>query len=273
MDILTKTAAGLAADLFLSSKGINPARPSLSFLERLTRAFASIPYENITKIVRFHEQSEWENRLRLPQDVIKEHVDYQAGGTCFSLTFCLDKILGHLGFKTRIAMADMPSGTNLHCAVIIETDSGIHLADPGYLQPCPLPVPSQGSLTAQGGSSPIRLDRSGDVIALSTIAPGGEKQRYLLKDIPLSQEDFIGHWIRSFDYPMQNGILVTALRGSTHLYLHNNHFRATCGDHVEKDNVRQGYGERIEKAFGIQASLAEKARDILRSRGTSRIKA
>ena len=63
-----------------------------NFLVKILENFANLPYENISKIIKWNENFK-ENHLRLPEEVISEHVDFNFGGTCFSLTFYLQTIL------------------------------------------------------------------------------------------------------------------------------------------------------------------------------------
>ena len=49
-----------AATLFFRYFGIEPAAPDLPFLERIVQAFTHLPYENVTKIIRYNKYSNWD---------------------------------------------------------------------------------------------------------------------------------------------------------------------------------------------------------------------
>mgnify|MGYP001969691144 CR=1 FL=1 len=58
-----------------------------ALVEKVAIAFASLPYENLTKILK-HDREEGVAR-RGPEEVISDHLRVGSGGTCFSLTAAL----------------------------------------------------------------------------------------------------------------------------------------------------------------------------------------
>jgi len=109
-------------------------RPDEILLQNILAGFANLPYENLSKIIKFHRHGAHEaERLRLPEEVIEDHLRRRLGGTCFSLTFFLQAILLHHGFTCYIVMADMRAGKNIHGAMIVWLNGVKHLVDPGYL--------------------------------------------------------------------------------------------------------------------------------------------
>ena len=98
-------------------------KPDLPTLQKILEKFATIPYENISKIIKLSQAWENEQKIRLPEEVIDDHANFHLGGTCFSLTFFLETILLHQGFQCYPVMADMKAGRNIHCAIIVLYDN------------------------------------------------------------------------------------------------------------------------------------------------------
>jgi len=92
---------------------------SIDKLGEVLQAFIAIPYENLSKIIKFNQKHQDADLLRLPDEVWQDFRRHRLGGTCFSLTFFLDAVLHELGFTTYPVMARMNTGPNRHCALII----------------------------------------------------------------------------------------------------------------------------------------------------------
>ena len=69
-------------------------------------AFALLPYENITKIIKREESGNCEQARRYPEEVIRDHTHWGTGGTCFSLTSALLHLVRGLGWKAEYILAD-----------------------------------------------------------------------------------------------------------------------------------------------------------------------
>ena len=60
---------------FLSHFGLaRPREPGADFLEAVARAFARLPYENLTKIIRHTEEGDPVRARRDPGQVLGDHV-------------------------------------------------------------------------------------------------------------------------------------------------------------------------------------------------------
>src|SRR6185436_12536895 len=66
-------------------------------LTAVVRAFAQIPYENLTKIIKQADAPSIESARRHPSEVVDDHIRWRAGGTCFSLTSALLYLIRSLG--------------------------------------------------------------------------------------------------------------------------------------------------------------------------------
>ncbi|SVE50279.1 uncharacterized protein METZ01_LOCUS503133, partial [marine metagenome] len=118
--------------------------PQTLLVENVAAAFASLPYENLTKILK-HDR-EGEVARRGPQEVISDHIRLGSGGTCFSLTAALLHVLRGLGLRAEPILADRHYGENTHCALLVWLNDQPHLLDPGYLVLKPLPLPGTEDL-------------------------------------------------------------------------------------------------------------------------------
>jgi arylamine N-acetyltransferase len=130
-----------ALHLFLRHFGLAADAPPEVLLRRVTSAFAQLPYENLTKILKEASTGSREAARRSPVEVISDHVQLGTGGTCFSLTATLLHLLRELGWQAEPIIADRPYGSDSHCALLVWIEGQPHLVDPGYLITEPIPLP------------------------------------------------------------------------------------------------------------------------------------
>ena len=125
---------------FLQRHHIPADLPSLLLLHQLAAAFANLPYENLSKVLRDKQTSQRDEVRRLPNEVLNDYYRLGAGGTCFSLTWTLLQLLRALGFVAEPLLADRRYGPDTHSALVIWLDGVKHLLDPGYLITSPIPL-------------------------------------------------------------------------------------------------------------------------------------
>ena len=116
-----------------------PGARKEALAEKVATAFSSLPYENLTKVLK-HDREGGVVR-RGPEEVIRDHLRLGSGGTCFSLTAALLQVLRGLGLRAEPILADRHYGENTHCALLVWLNEQPHLLDPGYLILRPLPLP------------------------------------------------------------------------------------------------------------------------------------
>ena len=98
-----------SAEEFLDYFHLPSKKAKLDHLQVILQHFAKIPYENISKIIKLNDH--WNQpEIRLPEEVIKDHITRNLGGTCFSLTYFLQTILWQSEFECYPVMADMRAG-------------------------------------------------------------------------------------------------------------------------------------------------------------------
>ena len=249
-------------DRFMGHFGIPGGDPGRELLGAVIRAYARIPYENLTKIIKKFTAPGTTERLRGPEEVVDGFIERNTGGTCFSLTYCLGAILSRAGFECHPVMADMKR-PNIHCALVVLLEGKRFLVDPGYLLGEPvelsgLPV----SVETSFGRVELR-PRSGERYDLFTLSGGEVKWRYRVKTIPVPPSLFLKYWQESFSLPMMNSLQLTKLTDRGHLYIRNHHLRLRRGGEKINENIRSELELRIEREFGIPAGITAEVREHL----------
>jgi hypothetical protein len=234
-----------AIALFKQLYGELPADGRAGSLVELVRRFGQLPYENLSKILAW-EGGQRAPHLRLPRQVMQEHMELGTGGTCFSLTELLRQLARAVGFECYPVMAHMKHGQNIHCALRVEARGRAYLVDPGYLVRRPLPLDlaqrrsmslepcseeprSEEPLLVPAGRGPVAVPHGvgeGD-FDLFTIEPDGPRWRYRFSDVAPGEEAFLEHWRQSFFLPGMRSLVASCRAdGGERLYLHNHKLRA-----------------------------------------------
>ncbi len=244
---------------------------SIDKLGEVLQAFIAIPYENLSKIIKFNQKHQDADLLRLPDEVWQDFRRFRLGGTCFSLTFFLDAVLHELGFTTYPVMARMNTGPNRHCALIILHEGEHYLVDPGYVLDVPLLLKKEGAMLHRSAHtgvivSPAREDETFDVW---TFNRENRTWRYAFRDVPVSRQAFLQHWLDSFAWNGMNALCLTRNQRDKLIYIRENYFRET-GLEGKRQYYMEGNREQIiEQVFGIPAQVieeADKALEQLRER-------
>jgi arylamine N-acetyltransferase len=262
-----------AVALFEERYGATSRRDSLGALTDLLVRFAHLPYENLSKILAWGNGavSPMEAR-REPRRVMEDHLALGTGGTCFSLTELLRCVTRAAGLRCYPVMAHMRHGANIHCALRVEAGGRAYLVDPGYLVRTPLALTGRSprcgdlqlgsALLVPAGSldpPPLPAVPAGD-FDLYTVEPEGPRWRYRFADRPVSEEEFLGHWHRSFLQPAMRALLASS-RGEAGelLYLHNHKLRHQGTDGKRTTNVRADLDRRVAESFGIHPTVTRQA--------------
>ncbi len=244
--------------------------PPRQTLGRLVAAFARLPYENITKIIKRAECGSAENARRYPEEVICNHINWGAGGTCFSLTSALLYLVRSLGWKAEYILADRRYGQDTHCALLVWVDDIPHLLDPGFLIIDPIPLPAGGDSEIRTAFNSLILTPSlnGGEISLSTVRQGIKLYRLTYKTSPVDVGAFFKAWDASFDWDMMRYPLLTRAAESGQIYLKGSRLQINNANSVERMQIsRDDLTARIASEFHIHPSVVARAISILRNRG------
>jgi arylamine N-acetyltransferase len=244
------------------------ARRRPQALAAVTRAFARIPYENVTKIIRRAEAGGDEQARRGPGEVIAGHIRWGAGGTCFSLTSALRFLLRALGWDAEYILADRRYGRDTHSALLVWIDGGAHLLDPGYLltEPVPLATGAPTVVASAGERLLLTPDATGGKVDLATLRGGRRVHRLTYKVAPVDDGEFGKAWDASFRWDMMRYPLLARVSGARRSYLRGSMLQVSDADSVRRRDVPQDeLVENVAREFGIHPSLVARALDLLRS--------
>ncbi len=241
-------------------------RPDLNSLRKILDKFSTIPYENISKIIKLSQHWDDETKIRLPDEVIDEHANFRLGGTCFSLTFFLETILLHHGYSCYPVMADMRAGLNIHCAIIVLFGEAKYLVDPGYLLNEPMEINPEKSRIYKTSSIGVELQFNAELncYQLFTFNKAQMKWRYNFSDRPCPKDEFLRHWHGSFTRSSMHGICLTKIQKRGMIYIHKNFMRETTFTSKKNFNLKNNLHQTIHDVFGIDKQLVEQAQSALR---------
>ena len=250
---------------FFDYFNLKEGKPQLHFLGAIISHFAEIPYENISKIIKLKHH--WDNlqKIRLPEEVIEGHITCKLGGTCFSLTYFLQNILMRSGFVCYPVMADMRAGRNIHCGLVVLLDKAKYLIDAGYLLNQPMEINSLKPRLYRTEHSGVELlfNQQTGYFDLFTFSQSEIKWRYQFKDRPCPPEEFLKHWLASFQKPTMHGICLTKITREGLIYIHKSYMRETTFTGKKSTKIKTNYQATIHRLFGIDEQLIEQAQAAL----------
>ncbi|MDZ7288305.1 MAG: arylamine N-acetyltransferase [candidate division KSB1 bacterium] len=261
--LLDATLHQEAVRLFRRHYGIAAEpRPGMTVLREILAGFSHLPYENLSKILKFQRHGENQaQRLRLPEEVMEDHLHWRLGGTCFSLTFFLQTLLRHHGFPCYVVMGDMRAGRNIHCALIVCLDGDKFLIDPGYLlrQPMALDPGKPRLYHTEFTGVELRFDRQNGAYDLFTFNRQEMKWRYRFVDRPTPAEEFLQHWQASFYRNSMHGLCLTRANVDELIFIHKDFMRITSLEGKRNVSIKRNYHETIHQLFGIAPEYVEQA--------------
>jgi arylamine N-acetyltransferase len=259
-------------ETFIQRFGLRSDGPPEMLLRDIVMAFAHLPYENLTKIIKEDAEGAPVRARRLPAEVIADHVRLGAGGTCFSLTAALLYILRAAGWDAHPLLADRRYGPNTHCALVVQIEDRPFLLDPGYLilDPIPLDSAHETKIATEFNEVVLSPQPGSERLELSTVSQGQQRYRLTFKTAPVDSAEFLRAWDASFDWDMMRYPVLNRVRGGRQLYLQGNRYQQRERELVEREEVpHDRLVECISADFGVDRSLAARALAILRRRGES----
>jgi len=253
---------------FLQHFRLSAAAPPDELLRSVIRAFARLPYENLTKIIRHQQVPRAEQTRRHPHEVLADHLAFGAGGTCFSLTATLLGLVRALGWQAEPLLADRRYGADTHCALMIRIGGQLHLVDPGYSIVEPIALDFDTPREIRTAFNDLILTPRGAQIDLATRSQGQSKHRLTFKAQPADPGEFLRAWDASFDWPMMHYPVLSRVAGTQQWYLQGNRLQTRGHDLVQRRELaREQLAERLASDFGIDVRLVQQALLILRRQG------
>ncbi len=256
--------------LFLERFGLDRGAAPRELLGRAASAFARLPYENLTKILKHDREEAPERARRAPLEVITEHIASGAGGTCFSLTAALLHIVRGLGLEAKPLLADRRYGQNTHCALAVWIDGAPHLIDPGYLivQPVLLGGKTEARLKTPFNEIVLVPRDDGAKLDLFTEQAGSRTYRLTIKVEPADPGEFLRAWDASFEWDMMRYPLLTRVKGGGQVYLQGNRLQVrTASDLTRIEVDPEALPTVIASQFGVDPSITARALAVLRRKG------
>jgi arylamine N-acetyltransferase len=261
-----------------------PSDPSLlnSFLDRfgvvrmgdpaadvaaIARAFATIPYENLTKVLSHAHRPA--DPIRTPAMVLADHDRFGAGGTCFSLTATLLALVRSLGLRAEPILADRPYGERTHSALLVWIDDIPHLVDPGFLLTQPMDLRSRQTIEQGTSFNDIILTPGdGDRWNLATLQQGKKTHRLTFRTTPADAGEFVTAWRDSFEFDMMHYPLLTKVVGDRQLYLQGRRLQVRTKEIVQTRALSEDEWERaISELFGLDPTLTREALRVWHEQG------
>ena len=227
--------------------------------------FLQIPYENLSKIMKFNRQHQDAMALRMPDEVWEDFQRYRLGGTCFSLTFFLQSIVTFLGFDCYPVMAHMRAGNNHHCALVIDFNGSHYLADPGYVLDVPMLISSERQLHFRNAHTAVEISPATESLQfnLSTLNRQQKQWRYMFFDFPVSPQDFVQHWLASFSWNGMHELCLSRNEKDALIYVRKFHMRQTDIAGKKNFNLKKNRAAMIREAFGIPEAIVQRAEEAL----------
>ena len=260
-----KEYAEIAHDFLIKhSISINKAQ-SLEPLGEVLQAFLKIPYENLSKILKFNTKHQDTIAIRMPDEVWSDFRNYKLGGTCFSLTYFLQTIVEYLGYNSYPVMAHMRAGENHHCALVVLWQGEHYLADPGYVLDLPMRLTRNNAMRYRNAHTGVEICPTAHPNEYELYTFTNEKRvwRYKFQDIAVSADEFFKHWTHSFSWNGMNGLCLSRNERDALVYVHNFHMRETTIRGKKNINLKKNRAVLINQAFGIPEHIIKKAENAL----------
>ncbi len=258
---------------FLRLNDIDPSQAPVDLLTASARAFARLPFENLTKIIKDAEAGRVEEARRTPAEVLADHWQHGAGGTCFALTSTMLHLVRALGFQAEPILADRRYGADTHSAFLVWLDGKPHLVDPGYLIVKPLPLPTSGEVRIATPFNELILvaKDGGAKVELYTLQDKHTTYRLTFKTAPVDAGEFLRAWDVSFDADMMRYPVLSRVVGNRQIYFQKRHLLVRGADQSTRAEVTpERLIDELAAQFQIAPQIVAKALSVLKKKGAPR---
>lgn len=253
-------------ELFLHKHSIDRNIDKSLLIENIALAFSKIPYENLTKIIKFSGVVHPGSAMRYPDELLEDYLKWGTGGTCFSLTAAIISVYNAVGIEAHPVLADRHYGPDTHCGLVIVTPKGLLLLDPGYLLFVPILLPTQIPVCVETGYNKMQLVPllNGSKVELYTIVKGNRKLRLVYKTAPVSSETFEKAWEQSFAWEMMTYPVLTGVSAGKHQYLQGNKLSIRTDSKTERMELTpESKMNFIVANLGISKEIVKKAFGVI----------
>ena len=251
------------------SPGVIPPSPFHTLpaaVQDAWRLVARLPFENLTKVIKFHAQDGVAARaIRLPEEVLHDHEKYGTGATCFGLVYLLRDLLRRHGFEGTLHLCDRRYGADTHAALLFTWEGMAWTFDPGYRVVQPLPDSGTAAFLSPTNPNACRVKRvAATRYQCFTGHAGDWHMRFVLKSEPASEEDYRAAWCKTFELEAMGYPVITRFEDGRMIYLQKSNL--VVRDVREGGMVRLKAGElpdEIQRHYGIAPEIARRALKLM----------
>jgi arylamine N-acetyltransferase len=259
---LARPRDGELLDQFCAMRELGGEMDLRARLAALARAFAAVPYENLTKIVKHAQSCGPAASRRTPAEVLRDFQRFGAGGTCFSLTATLLHLARAMGCEAEPILADRRYGADTHCALIVWLDNQPSLLDPGYLIVEPIPLGQAATrLVVPTRFNQLELIPGADHrLELYTVEQGNRRHRLTFKTNPADDQSFLQAWDASFGWEGMRYPVLTRVTEHQQRYLRGTHLQIKTRTQVQREEIPESQlVSRIVQEFGVSQEIVRQA--------------
>ena len=251
---------------YLAALGVEKGPATLHTLRAVVRAhLMRVPFENISKLWRLGRLGLCDvPDIDLFLDGIRRH---HLGGTCYSNNLQMCRLLAGLGFDATLCGADMPSGEDVHVAIVVRINGRPWLVDAGYAAPFLAPLRldlDREQVVKRGSERWVLHPRDADGRWRMQLWRGGEPlHSYMLKPRPCLSEHF-DRAVRDSFRPeatfMNSVLIVRCLERGSVVFSNLTRIRSTgTRARVKKLANLESLAGAIQADIGIPAALVREA--------------
>lgn len=252
--------------------GLSPQADRRRLLHHVTAAFARLPYENLSKIIRYTQRGNVEDARESPAEIFAGHQRWGTGGTCFSLTGALLYLVRSLGFEADPILADRSYGSDTHCALVVTIAGQPHLLDPGFLlvDPVPLPSTSEHRIATPFHDVLLVPREAAGKVDLLTADAHRRRHRLTFKSAPVDDAEFLRAWDESFGWEMMRYPVLTRVQDQKQIYVRGLYHQVRDRQGVVRQEISpHELARRIATQFEIHPQVVTQALALWKDPGAT----
>jgi arylamine N-acetyltransferase len=250
----------------LNRASIMPLHTPWQKIEAIAHLFSTMPYENLTKIIKSDVLVNPRSALRYPDELLGDWMRWGTGGTCFSLTSAMIAVFNCMGIEAHPLLADRHYGIDTHCGLVTVIPEGVFLLDPGFLLYHPVELPKYTPVSVNTGYNVIELipKDNGSRVEMYTVVKGSRKMRLVYKTAFIDAVRFENAWESSFAWEMMTYPVLTRVSASQHIYIQGDalSIRSAEKTNRQKMSIDEQY-KFISGTMGINPGITRKALEII----------